>query len=246
MKNFFDSIIAILEESVAKNYGGVQSAAEKAWGLSNGLLGKWMKGERKPTLKLLAPIFDKLGIALTLPNGEAPGRDVCFVHSQVVSAGEQVPPPDAEDYLAVPLVGEVGAGPGYLPQNEIKSWFLAYKHHPAVRFRRNLIAVEIGHTSVSMQPTLNPGDIVLVDRDDRHVTKKGGQVMLVLDPVDGSGMVKRVYIHDMENGDTSITYASDNIGEFQPHTFSLQKDFDGDWDKCVVGHVVWRWSEMAD
>ena len=246
MKNFFDSVLEILENAVKREYNGNRTHAAHAWGISNSLLGMWLNRKRKPTLEYIAPIFDLLGVSLSLPDIQNPSKDICFIREQIVPAGEQGTPPDAEDYLAVPLVGEVGAGPGYLPQEEIKSWFLAYKNHSAVRYRRNLIAAEIGPTSTSMQPTLNPGDIVLIDRDDRKVTKQGGQIMLVLDPVDGSGMVKRVYVHDLPSGDSQITYASDNVSRFAPIVYSLKKDFLGDWERCIVGHVVWRWSEMTD
>ena len=172
-------------------------------------------------------------------------RDVCFVDARLVAAGENAPPPQAIDYMAAPLVGEAGAGPGYLPQNEIKSWFLVYKHQAAVRYRRNLIAVELGHNSTSMQPTLNPGDIVLIDRDDRDVSQSG-HMMLVLDPMDGSGMIKRVAVTDLENGDFRITYYSDNTLSNPPMVYSLKKDFGNDWEKTIVGRVVWAWSDMKE
>ena len=172
-------------------------------------------------------------------------RDVCFVDAKIVPAGEHATPPQAIDYIAAPLVGEAGAGPGYLPQNEIKSWFLVYKHQAAVRYRRNLIAVEIGQNSTSMQPTLNPGDIVLVDRDDRDVSQSG-HMMLVLDPMDGSGMIKRVAVTDLEDGDFRITYYSDNTVSNPPLVYSLKKDFGNDWEKSIVGRVVWAWSDMKE
>ena len=167
---------------------------------------------------------------------------MCFVNARIVPAGERVSPPQAEDYIAAPLVGEVGAGPGYVPQNEVQSWFLAYKNHPAVRLRRNLLAVEIGRESDSMQPTLNPGDIVLVDRDDRNV-QHPGHMMLVRDP-DGNGMIKRVSVEDQPGGDSRITFYSDNAARHAPLVFSLREDFLGDWERAIVGRVIWAWSDV--
>ena len=95
-----------------------------------------------------------------------------------------------------------------------------------------------------MQPTLNPKDIVLVDRDDRDVSKPG-HIMLVLDPVDGSGMITRVAVTDLEN-DFRITYYSDNTAENPPMVYSLEKDFNGDWEKAIVGRVVWAWSDVKE
>lgn len=189
--------------------------------------------------------LDKMGVIIEFPSNDTPaGKDICFVNAKIVSAGEGVEPPQAEDYMAAPMVGEVGAGPGYIPQDQVKSWFLVYKNLPAVRYRRNLIAVEIGENSTSMTPTLNPGDIVLVDRDDREV-RKSGRMMLVLDP-DGAGMVKRVSVKDMPSGDCRITYYSDNAAEHEPVVYSLREDFFGDWERSIVGRVVWAWSDVTE
>ena len=142
------------------------------------------------------------------------------------------------------MVDEADAGHGHLPKNEIRSCFPVYKHQNAVCCRKNLLAVEIGEHSTSMQPTLNPKDIVLVDRDDRDVSKPG-HTMLVLDPVDGSGMITRVAVTDLEN-DFRITYYSDNTAENPPMVYSLEKDFNGDWEKAIVGRVVWAWSDVKE
>lgn len=186
--------------------------------------------------------LEKFGVRLSLPDADV-CRDVCFVNAKIVPAGEQAIPPNVLDYIAAPMVGEAGAGPGYLPQNEIRSWFLVYKYQDAVRYRRNLIAVEIGERSTSMQPTLNPRDIVLVDRDDRDVSRPG-HMMLVLDPADGSGMIKRVAVTELEDGDFRITYYSDNAVDNPPLVYSLKKDFGNDLEKSIVGRVVWAWSDV--
>ncbi len=141
-------------------------------------------------------------------------------------------------------MGEVGAGAGYLPQEDIKSWFLVYRQLPAIRYRRNLVAVEIGPSSTSMQPTLNPGDIVLVDRDDRDVTR-AGHMMLVLDPLDDSGMIKRVSVREKDD-DFQITYYSDNAAKWPPGIYSLKNDFGGDWDRAIIGRVIWAWADVRD
>jgi phage repressor protein C with HTH and peptisase S24 domain len=153
----------------------------------------------------LGAILDRLDLRLT--PAEQPGlpaaREVCFVDARLTPAGERQTPPDAEDYMAVPLVEEVGAGPGIIPQGGFLSWFLVYKHQDAVRYRRDLIAVQIGRNSTSMQPILHPGDIVLVDREDKS-TRIPGHMMLVMDP-DGAGKIKRVAV-EAKNVDFRIIY----------------------------------------
>ena len=152
MKSLTETAKEILQDYVDKEHGGVRSRAARALNLSHMTLKQWLDGTRTPNLEALSPVFAQLGVSFSRPSGEA-GREVCFVNAKIVPAGEGLARPEAEDYIAAPLVGEVGAGPGYVPQEEIRSWFLAYKHLPAIRYRRNLIAVEIGKHSCSMQPT---------------------------------------------------------------------------------------------
>lgn len=241
MKNLLESALDILRQYVEKN-GGIANAS-KLLDMPEITLRQWIDGKRKPRFSNISPVLERLGVSLALPKHEA-AKDVCFVNARLVDAVDGFPPPSSEDYTAAPLVGEVGAGPGYLPQDEIKSWFLVYSNLPAVRYRRNLIAVEIAQHSTSMQPTLYPGDIVLVDRDDRDVTQPG-HMMLVMDPLDSSGMIKRVSVHE-KGDDFQITYYSDNTSKYPPSMYSLKQDFYGDWDKSIVGRVIWAWSDMRN
>ena len=240
MSTFSQQIKALLRLAVDKY--GTAKALSRASGVSAPNISRWLK-DRDPRLSEISPILDLIGAEISLPSKE-PDRDVCFVNARIAPVGEGINPPQSEDYIAAPMVGEVGAGLGYIPQDAVKSWFLAYRHHPAVRFRRNLIAVEIGRSSTSMQPTLNPGDIVLVDRDDRDV-QRPGHMMLVTDP-DGSGMVKRVAIEDKHDGDHRITFYSDNASQWPPLVYSLRDDYLGDWDRVIVGRVIWAWTDVRE
>ena len=243
MKKLAEQARAILQDYVDKKHNGIRSRAAKELGIANGTLGQWLDGTRIPNLEHLSPVFEKLGVDFSSKTDA--GKDVCFVNARLVPAGELAHNyPLAEDYLAAPMVGEVGAGPGYIPQDEIKSWFLVYRNLPAVRYRRNLLAVEIGEYSNSMQPTLNPHDIVLVDRDDRDI-QHPGHMMLVLDP-DGSGMIKRVAVEDLDDGDSRITFYSDNAMKHPPLVYSLRRDYMGEWEKVIVGRVIWAWSDVRE
>lgn len=239
---FYDSILQLLKKAVDQ-YGSA-SALSRASGVSVANISRWINGKQAPRLTDLSPIMDLLGVLPKEPQTDA-GKDVCFVNAKLVPAAEDTyAPPQAEDYLAAPMVGEVGAGSGYIPQEEIKSWFLVYRNLPAVRYRRNLLAVEIGPHSDSMQPTLNPHDIVLVDRDDRDI-QRPGHMMLVLDP-DGAGMIKRVAVEDLDNGDSRITFYSDNAMKHPPAVYSLERHYCNDWERCIVGRVIWAWADMRE
>lgn len=241
-EKFYDKLLSLLQKAI-KQYGSA-SALSRASGVSSANISRWVNNKQAPRLTDLAPIMDLLGVLPKEPHEDA-GKDVCFVNAKLVPAAEDTyAPPQAEDYLAAPMVGEVGAGPGYIPQEDIKSWFLVYRNLPAVRYRRNLLAVEIGPHSDSMQPTLNPCDIVLVDREDRDI-QRPGHMMLVLDP-DGAGMVKRVAVEDLDNGDSRITFYSDNAMKWPPMVYSLRRDYMGDWDRVIVGRVIWAWADVRE
>jgi hypothetical protein len=203
---------------------------------------KWRNGRQKSlNFETVARLLDHLGAGVSPPDASFT-RAVCFVDARVVPAGTGQPAPRVEDYMAVPLVDEVGARPGIIPQGNLLSWFLVYKHQDAVRYRSDLIAVQIGHRSTSMVPILHPGDIVLVDRQDRD-TLHPGRMMLVMDP-DGAGKIKRVAV-EARNGDYRIMYYSDNAAETPPEIYSLREDFLSDWNLAIGGRVVWAWSDVS-
>ncbi len=220
-----------------------QNALAKIAGVQQASLSRFLKGEAGLNASSFLALLHFLGGGVVLGRELVEtARDVCFVDARVVPAGSGQSPPQAEDYMAVPLVEEVGAGPGLIPQGELLSWFLVYKHQDAVRYRRDLIAVQIGRQSTSMMPTLHPGDVVLVDREDRD-THNPGRMMLVMDP-DGAGKIKRVSVEPAE-ADYRIVYYSDNAMANPPEIYSLKKDFFGNWDRVIVGRVVWAWSDVS-
>lgn len=243
MNKLLEDALNTIKQAINSHYDGTVSKASKALGISNSTLNSWLTGDRSPSMNTIAPVLEKIGAQIVLAEQE-PAKDVCFVDARISESGTHLTPPEAIDYTAAPLVGEVGAGAGYLPQDEIKNWFLVYRHLPAVRARKNLIAVQLGKGSDSMLPTLKPEDIVLVDRDDSDVTKPG-HMMLVKDPMDGSGMIKRVSVQEKDE-DFTITFYSDNASKYPPAMYSLRKDFHGEWGEAIIGRVIWAWQDVRD
>lgn len=212
-------------------------------GIAPSQVKKYQTASDMKNIEKFFAFLDKLGVNLDFESNPETNRDVCFVNARIMPAGEHVAPPVAEDYLAAPLVGDVGAGAGYLPQENVESWFLIYRHIPALMGCRDLIAVRIGHHSTSMQPLLNPDDIVLVNRADIDISKPG-HIMLVRDPVDGSGMIKRVSVQPAANNDWSIQFYSDNAAQNPPMLYSLREDYNGELSNAIVGRVIWAWSDV--
>ena len=246
MKSLLDSALSALRSYIEKKHDGNVASAAQELDISVPTLHTWMKGTRIPSFSKMAPLLEKIGAYIVSPDErQGTARDVCFVEARTVPAGEHLESPDMEEYLAVPLVEEVGAGPGLIPQGQLIAWFLVWRHQRAIQHKRDLIAVRIGKHSTSMIPTLRPQDIVLVDRQDTDVQNFTGRIMLVMDP-DGCGKIKRVASeHQPRKRDYRITYYSDNAVENPPEVYSLMEDFQGDWTKAVVGRVVWAWSDVS-
>lgn len=236
--DIFESALKALKKGIDTRYQGNLVRAAEDFKISYQTLYSWVTGKRRPSLSKLAPILDILGAEITLPN--YPRREIKLVKAYIVDAS--LPPPQEDDYLATPILGEVGAGPGIIPDDELMGWFMVHRSVIKGRGLHNLIAVEIAPRSISMRPTLNPGDLVLVDMDDKEVSRNGN-IMLVKDPRDNSGMVKRVSIHE-DKSDAKITFYSDNASQFPPMVYSLMEDFDGEWGRAIAGKVIWAWTDM--
>jgi len=218
-----------------------------ALGIDPSQLNRFMDGERGLSVDSLGRILDGLSARIVLPDAlEAEGaREVCFVSPRPTGASRDATPPAAEDYFAVPRASEpVAAGPGRVPEDQIRGWVLVWRHHESIRFRTDLVAVEIGKGELSMTPTLHPGDIVLVDRAERS-PDPAGKIMLVCEPgPEGGCAVKRVSTRHVD-GDMELVFYSDNSREFPPSVYRLNRDYGGELSHAIAGRVVWAWSDMT-
>lgn len=191
--------------------------------------------------------LDKVGGRIVFPDEEdlVPSKEIQFTAPKIVQAGEGKPP-ESSDYLAVPLAaGAVAAGRGLVPEDAIRGWILVYRHQDSIRFRSNLIAVEVGKGQDSMTPTIFPGDILLVDRSDfDQGFKHPGNIFLCREPRDNEVMVKRVVLQKA-NGGTNVMFYSDNSIEYPPQVFNLEEHYESDIGRAIIGRVVWSWSDMS-
>ncbi len=239
----FEQAINLIIAYIDKEHNGNVAAAARGMGVNAAALYRWYKRERTPNGEDLGRMLDALGVSLQPPRTAEP-MEVCFVDAKIVEAGQTLTVPEAEDYFAVPLVEEVGAGQGLIAQGELISWLLVWRWQESIRHRSNLIAVRLAKDATSMTPILHPGDIVLIDRDERNV-QINGRMWLVLDPLDGSGKIKRVNAKFLpERKDTRLTYYSDNP-DYPPEVYSLRGDFLNDWDRAIAGRVIWAWSDVS-
>lgn len=241
---FSEDIIKRIQEIIDTQFDGVPNRLATMAGVTVQQLGRWLRGETSPQLDKIGPVLDKLGIKLSCPSEDfAKPRDLEFINPKIIGAENGAQPPVSQDYFAVPLAADpVAAGPGRIPQDEIRGWVIVWRHHDSVRFRTDLVAVEIGKGQTSMVPHLHPGDIVLVDKADRR-PDVDGKIMLVCDP-DGGCAVKRVSSRNVD-GDIELVFYSDNAVGNPPRVFRLNRDYGGQLEAAIGGRVVWGWSDMT-
>ncbi|MDQ7835501.1 MAG: helix-turn-helix domain-containing protein [Humidesulfovibrio sp.] len=240
-----EQIIDTLNALVQTEYEGYPNRLAKRVGITVQQLGRWLTGETSPQLEKIGPVLDALGFTLA-PPGErqaALQREVQFLAPRILSAELGTPPPASDDYFAVPLAeSPVAAGPGLINEDQVRGWIIVWRHHESIRFRTDLVAVEIGRGETSMTPTLHPGDIVLVDRAER-LPDPDGKIMLTCDP-DGGCAIKRVSTRKVD-GDIELVFYSDNGKEFPPRVQRLGRDYGGELAHAIGGRVVWAWSDMT-
>jgi phage repressor protein C with HTH and peptisase S24 domain len=146
---------------------------------------------------------------------------------------------DEEDqYFKAPLLaGKIAAGPGrVIPENEITSYVWLYSPKLQGRNTHDFVAIEIGRGEESMIPTLFPGDIILIDRDDPRgkMDFKNGRIYGVRTK-GGECQVKRVYAKSQ-----ALIISSDNR-EVPP-----EPAWTDDLKRLIIGRVVWGWRNLQE
>jgi transcriptional regulator with XRE-family HTH domain len=237
----YQQVFEIIEKVCKEKYQGKQKRMADDLGISQSQLHKFLTKKSDLRFTSIAKILDKLNVQFTISTFS---REVCFIKPKIINAEELNGPVD-EDYLAVPLASmPVAAGQGIIPEESIRSWVLVWRHHESVQFRFNLVAVEIGKGQRSMEPTLHPGDIVLIDKGDYRPSPPPGNIYLVRFPGDDGGLaIKRVQTYSKDKK-YLISFYSDNP-QYPPEIYDLKVEYDNDISRAVIGRVVWAWSDMT-
>ena len=244
--SFYDDLLEALNQGLEKWYDGVPNRLAKAANAHLTTVKRVLSGERSKWLSLICRLADATGLEIRLPEAPETGKDVHFVKPEVLSAQEIKGPID-DQYMAVPMAKRpVAAGGGIIPEDKVESWILVWKGQEAVRHKSNLAVVRVDvREGASMEPTLHPGDLALIDRNDWTPKSPPGNIYLVQRP-DGDEMslaIKRAKIQT-KNGQELIVFYSDNP-EHGPEIYDMNTDFEGDLTRAVKGRVIWSWSDMT-
>lgn len=147
MKTFYDSSLSALKKYVEERHGGKVNAASRALGLKDPcVLHQWLSGKRSPSLTVLGPAFDIMGVRLNEPD------------SEIV------------DYDLVPKVAaKAGAGSSLETSGETLGMYAFRKSFLAREGIHAKASIMIEVTGDSMEPFIKHGDTILVDTSDRDV-----------------------------------------------------------------------------
>ena len=204
---------------------------------------KTLGGYSVPRADAFLEWLEFVGARIEFPGDRPPGpgdagRALCFDRP-----GYRPPGLRSEDYVVVPLVGaeRAFASGGFGPDPD-QEWVLVSRREHSLRSRANLVALRVGRGDRSMLPLLSPGDVVVVDRDDRRPAEPG-RLMLVRLP-DGAACIRRVAAAPVP-GDLQLTLYADNTRDCPPAVLSLARDCRGDLTAVLGGAVVTSWTDLT-
>lgn len=154
MKNFYDSVMGALRESVQNEFGGKNNAAARALDVKPSVLSQWLNEVRTPTLSGIGPVMDKIGVQVVQPSEEA------------------------IDYEYIPMVEAVaGAGSSFETSGDIQG-YLAFRKDYCTRRRIHAnTCITLTVSGDSMTPLLQNGDTILVDTSEKDV--RSGSIYLI-------------------------------------------------------------------
>ncbi len=148
-----------------------------------------------------------------------------------------------EEYIMVPLLeGSVQAGPeGRLlfdspaDMYPFKKYWIIKKVGPSPNRHKHLFLIRV--TGDSMIPTINPGEVVLVDTwENERINLKNGKIYLIRQP-DGAISVKRIVLTEKQR----LTCLSDNP-LYEPFEFNIDPERTLSW--YILGRIRWVGREI--
>lgn len=162
--------------------------------------------------------------------------------------GAQEPCLKPEDFVVVPLLESwVRGGPeggilyeGIAEYYPFKRWWIERIAGKAVDRQKALLLVKV--RGDSMSPTINQGEIALVDTwESERINVRTGDIYVVTLP-DGSTTVKRLTVARDESGRFKVVCMSDNLAAYRPFEFWV--DPAKRLQDYVLGRVRWVGKEF--
>jgi phage repressor protein C with HTH and peptisase S24 domain len=202
----------------------------RATGVSPSAFRKWLKGEAEPSRERLVALAEAASVSVGwLARGEGPEPRLQAVGQPSRTRGPSIEAGiDPQEFVLLPKRPEAAAAGPESPSLPLSAEFIALRHD----WVRSVLGVEPDRLLVetalgeSMQPSIQDGDLLLVDTAEDRFRSFGVYVVEIA----GERLVKRV----QPKLDGSLTLISDNPAYEAEHIPPAQAN-----DIHVIGRVVW-------
>jgi len=229
-------------KKVIQNSGLPLAQFAQQTGVSKNTLINYRDGATSPSADFLERVCRDFSVApgwLLLGEGEASGGDK--------ASGGQGNDTEPETYSLIPLLeSRVKGGPeGEILYEEIadhypfKKWWVEKLVGRSRERQQSLMLIRV--RGDSMSPTINQGEMALVDTfESERLLVLTGRIYLVILP-DGAVALKRLVLTG-EPGGPKLACLSDNTANYRPFEFSL--DPEKTLKSYVLGRVRWAGKEF--
>lgn len=199
----------------------------KLLGIPDRTISNYERGERKPSVEYLTLLAEKLNAN---PQWLILGTGEMFLDKQEEYILNGLPKSISPyDFKYIPMCElKAAAGGGCIIDTEEIIDYLAFKKdwlRKNITGSPNNIVIFIAKGD-SMYPTIKDGDILLIDKDDKHIKQEGIYVIRIEDSL----IVKRI----QKLPGNKVEVISDNT-TYTKYVIDFEKDQDVD----IIGKVVW-------
>lgn len=241
--SFFEDIIKAMNKGLEQRYNSKYSHLAKAAEVHATTVKKILSGERTTWLGALSRMADATGVKIC--------QDDLHKDKQEEKAIGVAPQVEEKDSRLIPQ----------FDMDNICSFIDEYKSHsksdtspekyiqvPAnlefLKYRQDLIAVEVTSNRGCMIPTFNSGDLLIIDINECIPHPPPGNIYLVQEPNSRHAYIKRVK-SQRKRGKDFLIYYCDNP-EFGPDIFNVDNDYEGKLVNGLKGKVVASFCNMSD
>jgi phage repressor protein C with HTH and peptisase S24 domain len=218
-------------QAILKHWPSADRLA-RATGVSPSAFRKWLRGEAEPSRERLVALANASGVPVGwLANGDGP--EPRFQRGTTTARARGIAVPleaglDRQDFVVLPKRPEAAAAGTEAPPAPDATEFIAFRRdwvrsHLGIEPSQLIVETALGE---SMEPSIQNGDLLLVDTTDTRYHSFGVYVIEIA----GERLVKRM----QPRLDGSLTLISDNPAYEAEHVPQDQTD-----TVRIVGRVLW-------
>lgn len=208
----------------------------RMFGIHKNTYSNYVKRENVPDATFITAVCQKFGVSANwLLMGIGPTK-----LDQEAASGMDKDAGDLADYLLIPLIetwitdpeGEI-IHDGIIEHVPFKRRWIDRLKPSGDGIKYLILTRARGN---SMIPTINPGDVMLLDTclNCRTLTNTGDIYMVRLP--DGERALKRVAVQEQQEGVSIILFSDNTIG-YRPITFSIETV--GELHRILLGRILW-------